>query len=87
MEQLARSLPDGVYFTDVRMTEGSIVITGVAQTSNLVAQLMRNLDASHWLEAPELNDIKATSAHDGGHERQFQMTVRETRHVPVGGQL
>ena len=87
LEQLARSLPDGVYFTDVRMTEGSIVITGVAQTSNLVAQLMRNLDASHWLEAPELNDIKATSAHDGGHERQFQMTVRETRHVPVGGQL
>ena len=87
LEQLARSLPDGVYFTDVKMTEGTIVIMGVAQSSNLVSQLMRNLDASHWLETPELNEVKAASAHDGGHERQFQMTVREARHTPAGGQL
>ena len=87
LEQLARSLPEGVYFTDVKMTEGSIVITGVAQTNNLVAQLMRNLDASHWLEAPELNDVKADPAHVGGQERLFQMTVREARHTPAGGAL
>ena len=87
LEQLARSLPEGVHFTDVKMTEGTIVITGVAQSNNLVAQLMRNLDASHWLETPELNDVKADPAHAGGQERQFQMTVREARHAPAGGQL
>ena len=87
LEQLARSLPDGVYFTDVKMTEGNIVITGVAQSNNLVAQLMRNLDASHWLETPELIDVKAGPAHDGEHVRQFQLTVREARHTPAGGQL
>ena len=87
MEQLARSLPEGVHFTDVKMTEGTIVITGVAQSNHLVAQLMRNLDASHWLETPELNDVKADLAHAGGQERQFQMTVREARHTPAGGQL
>ena len=87
LEQLARSLPEGVYFTDVKMTEGTIVITGIAQSNNLVAQLMRNLDASHWLETPELNDVKADPAQAGGQERQFQMTVREARHAPAGGQL
>ena len=87
LEQLARSLPQGVYFTDVKMTEGNIVITGVAQSNNLVAQLMRNLDASHWLETPELIDVKAGPAHDGEHVRQFQLTVREARHTPAGGQL
>ena len=87
LEQLARSLPEGVYFTDVKMTEGTIVITGVAQTNNLVAQLMRNLDASHWLETPQLNDVKADPAQAGGQERLFQMTVREARHAPAGGAL
>ena len=87
LEQLARSLPVGVYFTDVKMTEGTIVITGVAQTNTLVAQLMRNLDASHWLETPQLNDVKADPAQAGGQERLFQMTVREARHTPSGGAL
>lgn len=84
-EQLVRSLPDGVYFTDVKMTDRTIVITGVAQSSNLVAQLMRNLDASHWLETPALIDVKAGPVQPGGHDRLFQMTVRPTRHM--GGQF
>ena len=87
LEQLARSLPEGVHFTDVKMTDGTIVITGVAQSNTLVAQLMRNLDASHWLETPELNDVKADPAHAGGPERQFQLTVREARHTPAAGAL
>lgn len=87
LEQLARSLPEGVYLTDVKMTDGTLVITGVSRANNLVAQLMRNLDASHWLETPELNDIKTAAAHDGEQERQFQLTVREARHAPVGDQL
>jgi len=81
LEQLARSLPDGVHFTDVKMTEGTIVITGSAQSSNLLAQLMRNLDASHWLETPTLIDVKAGPEREGGHDRLFQMTVRQTLHA------
>lgn len=88
LEQLARSLPQGVYFTDVKMSDSIIVITGTAQSPSLVAELMRNLDASHWLEAPVLIDVKAEAAPAGGQERWFQMTVGQT-HQPVhaGGQL
>ena len=86
LEQLARSLPVGVYFTDVKMTERTIVITGVALSNTLVAELMRNLDASHWLETPVLIDVKAGPVQAGGDERLFQMTVR-SRHAPAGGTL
>lgn len=80
-DQLARSLPDGVYFTDVKMTDRTIVISGVAQSNSLVSELMRNLDASHWLEAPSLIEIKAEPDAAGNHPRHFQMTVRQTLHV------
>ena len=86
LEQLARSLPVGVYFTDVKMTERTIVITGVALSNTLVAELMRNLDASHWLETPVLIDVKAGPVQAGGDERLFQMTGR-SRHAPAGGTL
>ena len=87
-DQLARTLPDGVYFTDVKMSNSLIVITGTAQSPSLVAELMRNLDASHWLEAPVLIDVKAEAAPAGGQERWFQMTVGQTHHpVHAGGQL
>ena len=80
-DQLARSLPDGVYFTDVKMTDRTIVISGVAQSNSLVSELMRNLDASHWLEAPSLIELKSESDAAGNHPRHFQMTVRQTLHV------
>ena len=86
LEHLARRLPAGVYYTDVKMTERTIVFTGVALSSQLVAELMRNLDASHWLETPVLIDVKAGSVQAGGAERLFQMTVR-SRHAPAGGTL
>jgi Tfp pilus assembly protein PilN len=41
------------------MSDQTLVITGVAQSNSLVAELMRNLDASHWLEAPVLIDVQA----------------------------
>ena len=87
LEQLARSLPHGVYFTDVKMTDQTLVITGVAQSNKLVADLMRNLGASHWLETPVLIGVQAGPIHTEGPERLFEMTVRQTRHVHSGGQL
>ena len=80
-DQLARSLPDGVYFTDVKMTDRTIAISGVAQFNSLVSELMRNLEASHWLEAPALIELKAEPESAGNHARHFQMTVRQTLHV------
>lgn len=78
-DQLARTLPDGVYFTDVKMTGKTLSISGAAESNNRVSELMRNLDASDWFDAPSLNEVKATSADQLEQASVFQLTVRQTQ--------
>ncbi|MBV4486284.1 PilN domain-containing protein [Pseudomonas sp. SWRI153] len=78
-DQLARTLPDGVYFTDVKMAGKTLSITGAAESNNRVSELMRNLDASDWFDAPSLNEVKATSADQVEQANVFQLTVRQTQ--------
>ncbi|MFC3945259.1 PilN domain-containing protein [Pseudomonas gingeri] len=83
-DQLARTLPDGVYFTEVKMTGKTIALTGAAESNNRVSDLMRNLDASDWLEAPSLTEVKATTAGAVDQANVFQLSVRQTQ-PPVPG--
>ncbi|MBC3957230.1 MULTISPECIES: PilN domain-containing protein [Pseudomonas] len=78
-DQLARTLPDGVYFSEVKMTDKMIAITGAAESNNRVSDLMRNLEASDWLEAPSLTEVKATTAGAVDQANVFQLTVRQTQ--------
>lgn len=78
-DQLARTLPDGVYFTDVKMTDKTIAISGAAESNNRVSELLRNLDASDWLDAPILTEVKATTAGAVDQANVFQLTVRQTQ--------
>ncbi|EJM53948.1 PilN domain-containing protein [Pseudomonas sp. GM48] len=85
-DQLARALPDGVYFTEVKMTGKTLSITGAAQSNNRVSDLMRNLEASDWFDAPSLTEVKATTAGQVDQASVFQLTVRQTRPAtPEGG--
>lgn len=78
-DQLARTLPDGVYFTDVKMAGKTLSISGAAESNNRVSELMRNLDASDWFDAPSLNEVKASSADQIEQANVFQLTVRQTQ--------
>ncbi len=83
-DQLARTLPDGVYFTDVKMTDKTIAISGVAESNNRVSELLRNLDASDWLELPTLTEVKANTASALDQTNTFQLTVHQTRPATAG---
>lgn len=78
-DQLARTLPDGVYFTEVKMDGKTLSITGAAESNNRVSDLMRNLDASDWFDAPSLTEVKATTAGQLDQTNIFQLTVRQTQ--------
>ncbi|WP_347903405.1 PilN domain-containing protein [Pseudomonas purpurea] len=78
-DQLARTLPDGVYFTDVKMFDKTLSISGAAESNNRVSDLMRNLDASDWFDAPSLTEVKATTAGAVDQANVFQLTVRQTQ--------
>ncbi|TPG77469.1 PilN domain-containing protein [Pseudomonas arsenicoxydans] len=82
-DQLARSLPDGVYFTEVKMVGKTLSITGAAESNNRVSDLMRNLDASDWFDAPSLTEVKATTAGQLDQANVFQLTVRQTQPAAV----
>jgi len=80
LDQLARQLPDGVYLKEVKQTGNDIFLQGYAQSNARVAALMRNLDASPWLESPNLIETKsATVKNVRGSE--FTLTVK---FVPLG---
>ena len=78
-DQLVRTLPDGVHFTELKMTGKSIAIKGAADSNNRVSALMRNLDASDWLAAPNLTEVKAVTAGAVDQANVFQLTVQQTR--------
>ncbi|MDF2076155.1 type 4a pilus biogenesis protein PilN [Pseudomonas mendocina] len=78
-DQLVRTLPDGVYFTSVKMTGKNIAIVGAAESNNRVSNLMRNLDGSEWLTAPNLTEVKAVTAGALDQANVFQLTVQQTQ--------
>lgn len=78
-DQLVRTLPEGVYFTDVKMAGATISIEGAAESNNLVSSLMRNQDGSDWLNAPNLTEVKAVTADRLDQANTFRLTVQQTR--------
>lgn len=76
-DQLARTLPDGVHFSELQMTGKTLAIRGAAESNSKVSSLMRNLDGSDWLAAPNLTEVKAITS--GGLEQanHFQLTVQQ----------
>ena len=78
-DQLVRTLPDGVYFTGVKKTDKTIAIVGAAESNSRVSRLMRDMDASDWLAAPNLTEVKAVTAGGVDQANTFQLTVQESK--------
>ena len=78
-DQLVRTLPDGVYYTGLKMNGHTIAIAGAAESNNRVSNLMRNLDASDWLTSPNLTEVKAVTQGAVDQANTFQLTVQQTQ--------
>lgn len=61
LDQLLRQLPEGLYLKSIRQTGTKVNVTGYAQSNARVAALMRNIEASPYIESPSLVEIKATT--------------------------
>ena len=59
LDQLVRQLPDGLYLKSVKQNGTRVTLVGYAQSSARVSTLMRNIENSPWLTAPELVEIKS----------------------------
>jgi type IV pilus assembly protein PilN len=59
LDELTRQLPDGVYLKGIKQAGNRVTINGYTQSQARVSTLMRNLDASPYLENSNLIEIKA----------------------------
>lgn len=58
MDQLVRTLPDGVYLTSIAQKGNSLTLAGMARSNARVSEYMRNIAASKWLTDPKLDFIE-----------------------------
>jgi len=58
-DEMARSVPDGIYLTSIKQLGESLAIEGVAESNARVSAFMRNLDASKWFTNPGLIVIES----------------------------
>lgn len=58
LDQVVRQLPDGIYLKSIKQDGARVQMVGYAQSNARVSTLMRNVEASPWITAPELVEIK-----------------------------
>ncbi|MET0984694.1 MAG: PilN domain-containing protein [Steroidobacteraceae bacterium] len=68
LDQLVRTVPDGVYLTAVKQTDRKVQLKGVAQSSTRVSAYMRNIESSEWLDDPSLEIVESKDNTDNGSE-------------------
>jgi type IV pilus assembly protein PilN len=74
LSELAKQVPEGVYLRAVKQDGVKVSLSGYAQSNARVSTLMRNIEASPWLEKPLLIEIKAVTL-DKKRLNEFSMTA------------
>jgi len=82
LSELVKQVPEGVYLKSLKQDGAKVNITGYAQSNARVSALMRNLEASPWLENPQLVEVKAVVL-NGRRSNEFAMNFMLTRAQPI----
>src|SRR5271154_4682309 len=57
-DELVKTVPEGIYLTQIKETGKKLEMRGVAQSSTRVSTFMRNIDASSWMDNPQLQVVE-----------------------------
>jgi type IV pilus assembly protein PilN len=75
LDQLVRTVPDGVFYTNLTTKDKNISIRGTAESNNRVSSLMRRLESSDWLAEPSLDKVLAAPEF-GDQANTFDLSVK-----------
>ncbi|CBL45914.1 Type IV fimbrial biogenesis protein, involved in pilus assembly [gamma proteobacterium HdN1] len=77
-DELARTMPDGVYYASITETGDTITADGVAESNTRISTLMRNLDDSGTFLRPTLSKVvkHAMKAGEQKDESDFQLSFK-----------
>lgn len=81
LTELVKQVPEGVYLKSLKQEGNKVNITGYAQSNARVSALMRNIEASPWLENPQLIEVKAAVL-NGRRSNEFAMNFSLKRAKP-----
>lgn len=84
LSEMVSQVPEGIYLKSLKQDGLKVNLMGYAQSNARVSTLMRNLEASPWLEHPELIEVKAVIL-NGRRINEFAMNVTLTRVKPEDG--
>ncbi len=87
LDELVRLTPEGLYLSSIKQTDGSVLVSGVAQTNERVSEFLRSAQAnSPWFERMDLVEIRAVNQPPttGAREqrRLFEFSLRVTIKQP-----
>lgn len=72
-DELARTVPDGVYLTSIAQSGSTLTLDGVAESSARVSAYMRNIEGSEWIHRPVLQVVETVQREGEGRVRQFTL--------------
>jgi type IV pilus assembly protein PilN len=77
-QEVAQTIPEGVYLTNLNVTGKNLKIEGVAESNANVSALMRNIDTAAWMSNPILDVIDSSKSEYPGMS-WFSMRVTQDR--------
>lgn len=77
-QELAMSLPDGLYLQGMRQNGQQLQIIGQAESNGGVSEFMRQLDASDWLGKPT---VKVIETGESNELRKFELNLQQATPV------
>lgn len=78
LNEMVKQVPEGVYLKSLKQDGRRILLNGYTQSNARVSTLMRNLEASPWIEKPQLIEIKAVTL-DKRRVSEFSLSATLTR--------
>lgn len=84
---IVKTVPDGLFLTNLARTGNNILIDGKAESNTRVSTFMRNIESSSWLKSPVLSLIQADEKE--GEKKQwdkligFNLQAIEVSNVPA----
>ncbi|GGY79282.1 PilN domain-containing protein [Marinobacter zhanjiangensis] len=76
-DELVRTLPEGLFYTDLSKTKDRLSIEGMAESNSRISTLMRNFERSEWFTNPNLTNVAAADDRRDGYS-DFNLSVSQT---------
>ncbi|WP_148861704.1 PilN domain-containing protein [Marinobacter fonticola] len=80
-DELVRTLPDGLFYMDLKKAGNTVSIVGMAESNSRISSLMRQFDESEWFANPNLTNVSSADERRAGYS-QFNLSVNQKTPEP-----